>query len=521
MVRILITKQKNKDFLGFIKDTVITLPREKYLRGVVVSEMPTWAGAEALKAGTVAARSYVENSIRKNKAKPYDVTDTTADQAYNAWKARELSEIEETAGEVLFYNGKLIDKCKYTASNNGWMLSGLEVWNVNDDRPYLVNKYDPHDVNARRKHYGANTLKKPGHRVGMSQIGTCQMEDEGASYKNILDFYYPGTEVIRLKTIGEELGFIGGRGGHACGDNPIDKKYGYPAYNEGDFVHEMTAAQCEAFGWPNLETEKIKLDWKVIAKRGAAAGCDSILYNHTNWSLDRKGNPNSGAVVIIYPFENEQHKPMYEQMAEIIAKHMRLSRFEARIRMSKEYERKNYYSAIHLGMKYGIRHPLIVEYGYHVDIAGREEERTAQIISAIDEILITEIGDTMSFTPIGKGLNNEKGRTEEVQKMLVKLLYSIGHSKKYPNGIDDDFGSKTKRAVKAFQKNYAYRGLPQKGVVDEATWNVLKELTSAPVEVEPEEPGGENPSEAIDYDWLKGKLKDAHSILEEIENTFI
>ncbi len=58
--------------------------------------------------------------------------------------------------------------------------------------------------------------------------------------------------------------------------------------------------------------------------------------------------------------------------------------------MSTNSENKNYYSAIHYGMKYGIKHPLIVEYGYHVDVAGREDERTSQIVAAYKEMLEVE-----------------------------------------------------------------------------------------------------------------------------------
>ncbi|MCK5130180.1 MAG: hypothetical protein KAQ68_10025 [Clostridiales bacterium] len=187
--------------------------------------------------------------------------------------------------------------------------------------------------------------------------------------------------------IKQELGKIGVRGGHGINDNVLPSKYGYPKYVEGKYVHELSQTLSDAYGFVNLEPEITKLKWSTIAKRGRDAGCDTILYNHTNFSVNSKGELNRGVALIIYPFENEQYRSMYEQMAKIIAQHMNLPSWSTRIRMSKNYANKNYYSALHYGIKYGIRHPLIVEYGYHVDVAGREAERIVQIINAFKEML--------------------------------------------------------------------------------------------------------------------------------------
>ncbi len=208
--------------------------------------------------------------------------------------------------------------------------------------------------------------------------------------------------------IKNELGKIGVRGGHAVTDNVLPLKYGYPAYVEGKYVHNLSQKISDEFGFVNLEPEAEKLEWAVIAKRGREAQCDTILYNHTNFSVNSKGELNSGTVIIIYPFENEEYKPMYEMMAEILAHHMGLPKWATRIRMSTNYENKNYYSALHYGKKYGIRHPLIVEYGYHVDIAGREEERSEQILSAFREMLEVK--------------QEELAETEFVQEDLIDLV---------------------------------------------------------------------------------------------------
>ncbi len=197
-------------------------------------------------------------------------------------------------------------------------------------------------------------------------------------------------DIMDIKT---QLGKIGVRGGHAVNENVLPLKYGYPAYIEGKYVHNLSQSMASEFGFVNLEPEEEKLKWAIIAKRGREAQCDTILYNHTNFSLNSSGEPNSGNVIIIYPFENEEYKPLYEKMAETLARHMNLPQWETRIRMSTNYENKNYYSALHYGKKYGIKHPLIIEYGYHVDIAGREEERTKQILSAYREMMGIESND--------------------------------------------------------------------------------------------------------------------------------
>ena len=42
-----------------------------------------------------------------------------------------------------------------------------------------------------------------GHGVGMSQNGAKNMANNGMDYRDILDFFYPGSEVVVLESIGE------------------------------------------------------------------------------------------------------------------------------------------------------------------------------------------------------------------------------------------------------------------------------------------------------------------------------
>lgn len=162
---------------------VITIDIEEYLRGVVPSEIGN-AALEACKAQAVAARTFALARYSKSK----QITDQSSkDQAFRASRlsgsyANAYQAVEETAGQVLYYNDKLCESCVYSDSNGGRIKSSEEKWG--GVRPYLVSKDDPYDSG-----------KGGGHGVGMSQSGAKKMASLGKTYKEILSFYYPGTEI--------------------------------------------------------------------------------------------------------------------------------------------------------------------------------------------------------------------------------------------------------------------------------------------------------------------------------------
>ena len=106
------------------------VPFEVYIRGVLSSEMPTSFHIEALKAQTVAARSYVLTKMEQNKNNPYDVVDTVSNQVYLS--DEELKEkwgkdyvkkmnkvttaVNETSGEYLEYNGEVAEAFFFSTS---------------------------------------------------------------------------------------------------------------------------------------------------------------------------------------------------------------------------------------------------------------------------------------------------------------------------------------------------------------------------------------------------------------------
>ena len=110
---------------------------EKYLLGVVPYEMPSSFPLEALKAQTVIARSYAQTNINRNK-KDFDLYDDTRSQVYSGIPKSRLSNVEksikETKGEVITYNGKVIDALFHSYSG-GYTASAKEVYG--NDIEYL------------------------------------------------------------------------------------------------------------------------------------------------------------------------------------------------------------------------------------------------------------------------------------------------------------------------------------------------------------------------------------------------
>lgn len=174
-----LTRQSNATAWGVSVNDIIEIDPEEYLLGCVPSEMN--GPDEAVKAQAVAART---NAY----ATKLMTDDSTKHQAYRQERAVSTAYaaahkcVEATAGLVLTYNGKLCNTAPFSSSNGGQIKSSQEVWG--GVRAWLVSKPDPY-----------TTEKRNGHCVGMSQCGAKRMASMGFSFLDILQFYYPGTEV--------------------------------------------------------------------------------------------------------------------------------------------------------------------------------------------------------------------------------------------------------------------------------------------------------------------------------------
>lgn len=140
------------------KDGVVEeLDLEDYIMGVVSSEVPADFEEEALKAQAVAARTFYMN--RRNQpckdaqSKGAEVCDTTncqvymsksermkswgSSQAQNNWNKIEKA-VQETKGQVLTYDGKVLEYPQFFATSSGKTENAKDVFSV--DVPYLKSE---------------------------------------------------------------------------------------------------------------------------------------------------------------------------------------------------------------------------------------------------------------------------------------------------------------------------------------------------------------------------------------------
>lgn len=249
---------------------------DDYLTGVVLAEMPSSFEPEAQKAQAVVARTYALRRLESG-GKHTDgavCTDPACCQGYLdpetfLQRGGEKSSLEkvnrcvrETSGQVLLYNGRLIE-ATYFSCSGGSTEDAVAVWGT--DIPYLRATESPGEENAAHysdtvyftadnfqaalgedlpgrptewfgtvsytsgngvaameiggKVYTGTQLRSTlglrstaftvtptadgvtittrgfGHRVGMSQYGADAMAVNGSDYRQILQYYYTGTEL--------------------------------------------------------------------------------------------------------------------------------------------------------------------------------------------------------------------------------------------------------------------------------------------------------------------------------------
>jgi stage II sporulation protein D len=121
------------------------LDMENYLKGVVPYEMSDYFPMEALKAQAVAARNYALSRIGFEALKGYDLDDTVAYQVYKGYNAtykNSINAIEQTRGQILLYNDKLVETL-YSAWHGGISENSENVWG--NTVPYLRSVVDTYE----------------------------------------------------------------------------------------------------------------------------------------------------------------------------------------------------------------------------------------------------------------------------------------------------------------------------------------------------------------------------------------
>lgn len=232
LIKVKLTRSENLDYYG--KDE-IEIDIEEYLKGVVPAEVGN-AALEAGKAQAVAARTF---ALYRYQSKGSISDKSSTDQAFRASRfsnsyARAHQAVEETKGEVLYYNNKIVTNAHYSAMNGGRTYSSEEKWG--GKRAYLIAQEDPWD-------YAVSKGKKNGHGVGMSQTGAKYAASIGVKYDAILAFYYPGTEIrsnYGEKVVTQPTGpIVETTGGQPQGGNAIMSQY--EKYTNLHFVEFLKA----------------------------------------------------------------------------------------------------------------------------------------------------------------------------------------------------------------------------------------------------------------------------------------
>ena len=114
---------------------------EDYLKKVVPSEMPSGFNLEALKCQAVCARSYAYTELSNNYYSAYGahIDDSIQFQVYNNSQRAESTDtaVDETAGQVLSYNGEVVKTYYYSTSCGS--TTDVTLWgNTTENYPYFV-----------------------------------------------------------------------------------------------------------------------------------------------------------------------------------------------------------------------------------------------------------------------------------------------------------------------------------------------------------------------------------------------
>ena len=169
---------------------VLTLSMEEYLTEVLLSEMPADFSIEAKKAQAVAARTFAHKKMLEAK---HDGADVCADfSCCQAWTSREglkakygagfesvwdeaRKAVSDTAGEVLTFEGRLIDAVYFSCSG-GATEAAAAVWG--SDVPYLQSVESPGEEAAPRDRSAVSVSPEEFSRILREQAQQIDLSGE-------------------------------------------------------------------------------------------------------------------------------------------------------------------------------------------------------------------------------------------------------------------------------------------------------------------------------------------------------
>lgn len=182
---------------------VLKMHVEDYLLGVVPYEMSDSFPVEALKAQTIAARTYVLRKVNPSKA--YDVVDTTNDQVFKGYVpgfAQTEKAVSDTWGICGFYKGKLA-QCYYSASNGGQTELVQTVWPTNEDYGYYAFGKDPYDVENPASTVRSFRMEKKYSEQQTAPYGLRKLLADVLAEELIALGYDPAPESIRIHQVSD------------------------------------------------------------------------------------------------------------------------------------------------------------------------------------------------------------------------------------------------------------------------------------------------------------------------------
>ena len=176
---------QNTGYLWVINE----LSLEYYLKGLAETADQN-RPLEFLKALATAARAYTYYNLQsgtRHTQEDFDL-DSRIDQVYcgYAWEEQApwwSDAVSATVGQLVTYQGKVVST-PYFACSNGRTRSSRQVWG-GSEKPWLVPVSAPYDSGFARL----------GHGVGMSLHDALARAKKGASFEEILKYYYQGTKL--------------------------------------------------------------------------------------------------------------------------------------------------------------------------------------------------------------------------------------------------------------------------------------------------------------------------------------
>lgn len=188
---------------GFVPVNYVDV--EEYLRGVVPVEMPHTWHIEALKAQSVAARTYAYRSIENNADKFVDILSTTADQAYSGMSAYKLESdyaISNTSKAILSHENKPI-LAFYSADNGGYTVGSSH-------HPYLKPKLDLYSGGSKSAKWDYYVRFEELERVlGVPKIKSIEIQelDKSLRVSDLLIDTVSGSRKIKGSELRKAIGY--------------------------------------------------------------------------------------------------------------------------------------------------------------------------------------------------------------------------------------------------------------------------------------------------------------------------